>query len=105
MQLREDLDVYDNWQSYFSYELLSVIRECLEKERLTKEQIKELTTSIGFQVSALLDASAPFSVEGKEVKPILTFSPEDEVLIHQGGPSHLHEYTHGNADQLFEERP
>lgn len=103
MKLLADEDQFDNWQSYFSYELLKSIKEQLDAAGVPAEQTQELTTSIGFSVSCLLDASADFTIEGKTIKPYLTFSAEDGVLVHQGSPSHLHECVYGNADELFGE--
>ncbi len=102
MQLKEDSDQFDEWQAYFSYELLRTIKDQLSGAGLSDDQVREFTTKIGFHVSCLLDASATFSVDGKEITPVLTFSPDQEFLVHQGSPSSLHEYVHGNADELFE---
>ena len=107
MKLQQDQDQFDEWQAYFSYELLRVLKEGLEHAGLAPEQVRELTTRIGFNLSCLIDASAPFAVEGTPVTPVLTFSAVADmdggqaVLLHQGSPSSLHEYVHGNADELF----
>lgn len=107
MKLQQDEDRYDEWQAYFSYELLRVIKEGLEQAALPAEQVRELTTRIGFDLACLIDASAPFAVEGQAITPVLTFSADADVddgqsvLLHQGAPSDLHEYVHGNADELF----
>lgn len=103
MQLNKDPDQFDAWQAYFNHELLRTIKNQLTSAGLTGTQIRKLTTDIGFHVCCLLDASAPFSVEGESITPMLTFSIDQEVLVHQGAPSSLHEYTHGNADELFNE--
>ena len=101
MKLQADEAQFDDWQSYFSYELLKSIKDQLDAAGLPAEQVQELTTSIGFSVSCLVDASTEFSIEGKTITPYLTFSAKDGVLVHQGSPSHLHEYVYGNADELF----
>ena len=103
MQLKEDADQFDDWQAYFSFELLRTIKDQLLEAGLADNQVRELTTNIGFHVSCLLDASAKFSVDGAEITPVLTFSPDQDLLVHQGSPSTLHEYVHGNADELFEQ--
>ncbi|MDR2012054.1 MAG: hypothetical protein LBQ20_03215 [Rhodanobacter sp.] len=107
MKLKEDIDTFDNWQSYFSYEILRTIKDAIKEElgdtSLSEEQIKELTASIGFNVSCLLDASATFSVDGTQITPVLTFTTDRELLVHQGGPTNLHEYVYGSADELFGE--
>lgn len=103
MKLQEDEYQFDDWQSYFNFELLKSIKEQLDAAGLPAEQIQELATSIGFSVSCLIDASAEFAIEGKTITPYLTFSVEDGVLVHQGSPSNLHDYVHGNADDLFGE--
>lgn len=107
MKLQQDEDRFDEWQAYFSYELLQVIKDGLERATLPPEQVRELTTRIGFDLACLIDASAPFAVEGMTITPVLTFSAtgsdldDGAVLLHQGSPSSLHEYVHGNADELF----
>jgi len=103
VKLKEDIDTFDNWQSYFSYEVLRRIKDGLSNTPLSEAQVQELTTSIGFHLSCLLDASATFSVDGAEITPVLTFTTDGESLVHQGGPSNLHEYVYGNADELFGE--
>jgi hypothetical protein len=103
MQLKEDPDQFDKWQAYFSYEVLRTIKEKLLDAKLSDAQVRELTTKIGFHLSCLLDGSATFMVDGEKLTPVLTFSPGDDLLVHQGSPSSLHEYVHGNADELFEE--
>lgn len=101
MKLQQDENQFDEWQAYFSYELLRVIKQHLEQAALPPQQVRELTTAIGFDLACLIDASAPFEVEGTTITPVLTFSAEPELLLHQGAPSDLHEYVHGNADELF----
>lgn len=103
MQLIERPDQYDGWQAYFSYEILRTIRDELVRATLPPERIRELTATIGFAVTCLLDSSTTFVVEGEAVTPVLTFSNDGEVLVHQGGPSNLHDYAFGNADLLFDQ--
>ena len=102
MKLQKDEDQFDNWQACFSFELLKSIKEQLNAAGLPAKQVRDLTESIGFDVSCLIDGSAEFSIEGKTITPVLTFSAQDGVLVHQGSPSNLHDYTYGNADELFE---
>lgn len=102
MQLKEDSDQFDEWQAHFSYELLRTIKDQLSGTGLSDHQVRGLTTRIAFHVSCLFDASTTFSVAGKEITPVLTFSIDQESLVHQGSASSLHEYVHGNADELFD---
>jgi len=102
MKLEEDYGKFDPWQAHFSFDLLQTIKDCLDKAGLPAEQVQELTTAIGFHVSCLIDGAAEFSVGGQVIVPYLTFSVEDGVLVHQGSPSDLHDYAHGNAGELFE---
>ena len=102
MELREDADTYDGWQAWFSFELLRTIRDELDRAGVPPSHLKTVTEQVGFAVSTLLDASAPFVVDGAVITPVLTFAEGDtEVLVHQGGPSSLHDYAFGNAGELF----
>ncbi|SES84366.1 hypothetical protein [Thorsellia anophelis] len=102
MKLKNDNDTYDEFQNHFAYDLLQIIRQELEQSSLNQMQIRELTTNIGFNIACLLDASIEFSVQGQAITPILTFSTDNETLLHQDSPSSMHEYIHGNIDELFE---
>lgn len=102
MELREDGDTFDGWQAWFSFELLRTIRDELDRAGVPNSHLRGVTESVGFAVSTLLDASSPFVVDGEVITPVLTFAAGDsEVLLHQGGPSSLHDYTFGNAAELF----
>jgi hypothetical protein len=102
MELHEDADTYDGWQAWFSLELLRTIRDELDRAGVPPSHLRSVTTRVGFAVSTLLDASTPFVVDGAVVTPVLTFSAADsDVLVHQGGPSSLHDYAFGNTSELF----
>jgi hypothetical protein len=104
MELKEDPDSFDEWQSYFSYEILRIIKDKLSEAALPRDQVRDLSESIGFSLSTLLDGSSTFSVDGTVLTPMLTFSKDDGVLVHQGSPSDLHEYVFGNLDELFDDQ-
>jgi len=102
MELHEDADTFDGWQAWFSYALLRTMRDELDRAGVPPTHLRRVTERVGFAVSTLLDASTPFVVDGAVVTPVLTFAAADsEVLVHQGGPSNLHEYTFGNSAELF----
>lgn len=102
MELHEDSDTFDGWQAWFSLELLRTIRDELNRTGVPPSHQRRVTEAVGFAVSTLLDASSPFTVDDEVITPVLTFALGDsEVLVHQGGPSSLHDYTSGNAAELF----
>ena len=102
-KLVEDAERYDNWQPYFIGEIIQAVKRELEASKVPKKKLRDLTESIAFSVACIIDGSQTFEVDGEEIDPILTFSIEENELIHWGGNSSLHEYVHGVAQEIFEE--
>ena len=104
MKLVLDADNFDNWQTYFIGEIMEEIKQHLEDAQLPATQVRDLTEKMAFSVACVLDGSRSVEVNGVELNPILTFSPEGEDLVHCGGNSYMHEYVFGISDEIFESK-
>ncbi len=63
--------------------------------------MEELTGSIGFAVTTILDDSRSVEVDGKALSPVLTFLVGDDELEFGGGNSWMHEYVYRLLPSVF----
>ena len=56
--------------------------------------VEQLTGSIGFAVTAILDDSRSIEVDGKALSPVVTFLVGNDELEFGGGNTWMHEYVY-----------
>ena len=67
------------------------------------EMVEQLTGSIGFAVTAILDDSRSVEVDGKALSPVITFLLGNDELEFGGGNSWMHEYVYNLLPTVFPE--
>ncbi|RYE43830.1 MAG: hypothetical protein EOP24_26665 [Hyphomicrobiales bacterium] len=92
---------FDRLQQALTVELLKVIKLQLEKVDAPEDLVEQLTGSIGFAVTSLIDDVAGFDANGESVSPALTFLTGEKTLEFSGGSSYMHEYVHRLLPSLF----
>ena len=84
---------FDRLQQALATELVRSIKEELEKVDTPDDLIEQLTGSIAFAVTCLLDDVAGIENCGEVVSPVVTFDVGNETLEHAGGSTYMHEYV------------
>jgi hypothetical protein len=85
---------FDSKQQVLAEAILRAIRSELEKVDAPPEMVEQLTGSIGFAVTAILDDSRSIEIEGKALSPVITFLVGSNELEFGGGNSWMHEYVY-----------
>lgn len=85
---------FDSKQQVLAEAILRAIRSELEKVDAPPEMVEQLTGSIGFAVTAILDDSRSIEIEGKALSPVITFLVGNDELEFGGGNSWMHEYVY-----------
>lgn len=85
---------FDGLQQALTAELIRAIKGELEKVDTPEDLVEQLTGSIAFAVTSVLDDVAGFKANGRSVSPMLTFQTADETLEGAGGNSWMHEYVY-----------
>lgn len=93
MQLTTDGDFIAKQQALVGA-ILVAIKEELERVDAPVELVTELTGSIAFRVTSLLDGVSSAEHEGKELNPMLAFQVSEAELLWPGGNTWMHEYVH-----------
>ncbi|MDO8286011.1 MAG: hypothetical protein Q7T69_13460 [Rhodoferax sp.] len=94
---------FDSKQLALAEAILRAIRSELESVDAPPELVKQLTGSIGFSVTAILDDSRSIEVEGKALSPVITFLVGNDELEFGGGNSWMHEYVYRLLPAVFAE--
>jgi hypothetical protein len=69
---------FDRLQQALAAELIRTIKSELEKVDAPEDLVEQLTGSIAFVVTSVLDDVAGFKANGRSVSPMLTFQIDDE---------------------------
>ena len=94
---------FDSKQKALTGAILRAIRNELERVETPAELVKQLTGSIGFAVTAILDNSRSVEVDGNALSPVLTFLVGEDELEFGGGNSWMHEYVYRLLPAVFAE--
>lgn len=107
MKIVEDEARFDDLQMHLTYEIIGAVHRELERAKVTKAKIRELTGAVAFQVCAVLDCSYEMKMNGVPVRPVLTFAADEEIteVVSGGGVSDMHEYVYGAVDDFFDNKP
>lgn len=84
---------FDRLQQALTTELVRRIKEELEKVDTPADLVEQLTGSIAFAVTCVLDDVAGLESHGEAVSPVVTFDVGEETLEHGGGSTYMHEYV------------
>lgn len=105
MKITSNQEQFDSKQDDFVEELVKTIRRTLEEQGLDEQLVYDLTSSLAFNVSALIDGCA---VSGKKERPTVSYLAFREleeslasVVISPVG-SYLHEISEGFVESEFE---
>lgn len=105
MKIIEDEARFDALQMHLTYEIIRAVHHELERAKIAKAKLKELTGAVAFQVCAVLDCSHEMKMEdGAAVRPVVTFAADEEIaeVISGGGVSDMHEHVYGAVDDYFD---
>ena len=93
MQLTTDGDFIAKQQALVGA-LLVAIKEELERVDAPTDLVTELTGSIAFRITSLLDGASSAEHDGEELNPMLAFQVSDSELLWPGGNTWMHEYVY-----------
>src|SRR6266496_5068137 len=110
MKIKTDDEEYDHRQRTLTYAILRFTKDHLEAAKLSKEQVKSLTTQIAFTVASIVDGSQLLyqRSSGKRLQPVLMFADDadcQQLVAGSGGSSSMHEHAHAIVDTVFEQQP
>lgn len=101
MELKIDIEKYENLQEIFVGEIIQQIRLKLTQAGITGDELINLTGEIAFSVTSTLDGNAMIERDGTDVNPYLVFSAEENHIIHCGENSFTHEFVAEQIDKAF----
>ena len=101
MQLKLDVEKYDELQEILIREIMEQIRFQLIKGGINGDTLREMTGEIAFSVASTIDDTAGIEFEGTAVKPYLCFTSGEDELLHCGENSCTHELVAELMGQLF----
>ena len=99
MDLQLDLAKFEERQAIFANELTKTIRVKLAEAGLERDKINELTLSLAFSITCMIDGISGIEADGMDVQPYLTFQIDDE-LVHCGENSFMHELIYDVLGRL-----
>ena len=102
MQLKLDVEHFEELQELFIRETIEQIRFQLIKGGISGTQLRDLTGEIAFSVASTVDDNAGIEFDGVAVKPYLNFAAEEDQLIHCGENSCTHELVASVIDEVFQ---
>jgi hypothetical protein len=93
MNLQLNLAKFEERQAVLVNELAKTIQVKLTEAGLERDKINELTLSLAFSITCMIDGISGIEADGMDVKPYLAFQIDDE-LVHCGENSFMHELVH-----------
>ena len=102
MDLQLDLAKFEERQAIFANELTKTIRVKLAEAGLERDKIDELTLSLAFSITCMIDGISGIEADGMDVQPYLTFQIDDE-LVHCGENSFMHELIYDVIGRLIDD--
>ncbi len=103
MNIKDERDEFEKRQTKLIQEIAGSFRSRLAEMGLGADQ--ELVESLVFDISVILDGSREMELEGKPLRPFLTFSDDrkGEHLIGSEYGSWMHEICGGVVEQIFDD--
>jgi hypothetical protein len=99
MNLQLDLAKFEERQAVLVNELAKTIQVKLAEAGLERDKIDELTLSLAFSITSMIDGTSGIEADGVDVKPYLTFQIDDE-LVHCGENAFMHELVYDVIGRL-----
>jgi hypothetical protein len=100
MDLQLNPAKFEERQAILVNELAKTIQVKLAEAGLEGDKIEELTASLAFSITCMIDGISGIESDGTEVQPYLTFQVDDE-LVHCGENSFMHELIYDVLGRLF----
>ena len=101
MNLKLDPQQFDKRQKIPVEEIATAIKIKLLEAGLDSAQVADLTSSITFSISTIIDDMAAIEADGTEVMPYLTFRADDNTLLHYGENSSTNEFVYEVLKKMF----
>lgn len=101
MELKLDLDKYDELQRILIHEIVQTTMVKLMENGLEGDKLEDATASVVFSLASIIDDTTQIEVDGVAAKPYLAFRGKDDELIHCGENSYLYDLTMGVMKKLF----
>ncbi len=101
MNLKLDPQQFDKRQKILVEEIATAVKIKLMEAGLETDQVADLTSSITFSVSTIIDDMAAIESDGTEVMPYLTFRTDDNTLLHYGENSCTNEFVYEVLKKMF----
>ncbi len=93
--------LFDGYQQILAEEIIRALKFELERVEAPADLVMQLTGSIAFAVTSLIDGTAGIERDGEQVSPLLTFVVGEEELESAGGNSWMHEYVYRLLPNVF----
>src|SRR5690349_17227249 len=93
MRLVSD-NTFDARQQRLTAAIVEAVARELKKVKVPDELLEQLTGSIAFAVTSLIDDSTSADFGSASLSPVLTFQVGDEELAYAGGNTWMHEYVY-----------
>ena len=100
MNLQLNLAKFEERQAVLVDELVKTIQVKLAEAGLERDKINELTLSLAFSITCMIDGISGIEANGMDVQPYLTFQVDGE-LIHCGENSFMHELIYDVIGRLI----
>ena len=85
---------FDERQQALAAAILEAVALELKKVDAPEELLEQLTGSIAFSVTSLLDDTSSVDFGEQELSPMVTFQVGDDELAYGGGNTWMHEYVY-----------
>lgn len=85
---------FDDRQKALTEAILVAVAVELKKVDAPRDLVEQLTGSIAFSVTSLIDDSTSVDFSDGNVAPLLTFQVGENELAYAGGSSWMHEYVY-----------
>jgi hypothetical protein len=100
MDLQLNPGKFEQRQAIFVNELTKTIQVKLAEAGLERDKINDLTLSLAFSITCMIDGISGIEADGIGVQPYLTFQVDDE-LVHCGENSFMHELIYEVIGRLI----
>jgi hypothetical protein len=107
ISIKIDEKEYDKRQMQLLDFLVREIIYTLDEEGVPPDKIPPVAKSLAFGICTILDASRVMEVDGKTLRPFLTFA-ENYVgteLVARRAASNLHDESNDHVDKVFKSFP
>jgi len=100
MDLQLNPGKFEERQAVLVNELAKTIQVKLAEAGLDSDKISELTLSLAFSITSVIDGISGIEADRMDVRPYLTFQIDDE-LVHCGENSFMHELVYDVTGRLI----